>query len=165
MTIKSVHINNSTLLKVALLLVLILFLVIVYAHGNAKDVPMKKINQALRSKTAITKMHRCNKRELMQFMSIDASQYEDFLYYKSKNALGVAEVLVLKTTPQNKALLNSAEDAAEDRVNSQIHTFENYGPHQVSMLKNATIIKKGQYLFYCTAENPDRYEEVFRHVI
>ena len=62
-------------------------------------------------------------------------------------------------------MLNGAEDAAESRIDSQTHTFESYGPAQVAMLKNAIVLKKGQYLFYCTAKNPDTYEEVFNHVI
>ena len=155
--------HSSTIIKVVLTAVLIGFLVIVYGQANAKDVPMKTIDHAFRTQTQITRMHRCTSRELMEFMGIDASQYEGFMYYKSKNALGVAEVLVLKA--HKGQVLNGAEDAAESRIDSQTHTFESYGPAQVAMLKNAIVLKKGPYLFYCTAKNPDTYEEVFNHVI
>lgn len=101
--------HSSTIIKVVLTAVLIGFLVIVYGQANAKDVPMKTIDHAFRTQTQITRMHRCTSRELMEFMGIDASQYEGFMYYKSKNALGVAEVLVLKA--HKGQVLNGAEDA------------------------------------------------------
>lgn len=159
----TIYKHSSTIIKVVLVAVLVAFLVIVYGQANAKDVPIKTIDHAFRTQTGVTKMQKCTSRELMEFMSIDSSQYEGFVYYKSKNALGVAEVLVLKA--HRGQSLDAAEDAAETRIDSQTHTFESYGPAQVAMLKNAIVLKKGQYLFYCTAKNPDKYEEVFNHVI
>ncbi len=160
---KTIVKNSSLILKIILTAVLIIFLLVVYGQANAKDVPMSTIEKALTSSTDIQQMHKCSSRELMEFMSIDASQYKGFIYYKSKNALGVEEVLVLKAARGQS--LSGAEDAAESRIDSQITTFENYGPEQVAMLKNAIVVKKGQYLFYCTAKNPDKYEEAFNHVI
>lgn len=159
----TIYKHSSIIIKIVLVAVLIAFLITVYAQNNAKDVPMSTIDKAFQKQTSVTTMKKCNSRELMEFMGIDSSQYEGFMYYKSKNALGVSEVLVLKA--HKGTSLSGAEDAAETRIDSQTHTFESYGPKQVSMLKNAIVLKKGQYLFYCTAKNPDKYEEVFKNVI
>ena len=57
------------------------------------------------------------------------------------------------------------KDAAENRVQSQEKAFDGYGTNQMKLLANAVIATKGNYLFYCVAENPGKYEEVFRHAV
>lgn len=124
---------------------------------------MSKIEDQLKSKTDITSMQRCNNRQLMQFMGLDYTNYNGYIYYKSKEALGVDEILIVKV--KQRSDLTSVQESVESRIDSQISTFESYGPTQVSLLKNAIVYKKGKYLFYCVAKNPDKYEGVFRHAI
>ena len=63
------------------------------------------------------------------------------------------------------ALIHGLKDAAENRVQSQEKAFDGYGTNQMKLLANAVIETKGNYLFYCVAENPGKYEEVFRHAV
>jgi hypothetical protein len=156
-------IDHSRVTKIVLLAVLIIFLAIVYTNANAKNVSMSKIEDQLKSKTDITSMQRCNNRQLMQFMGLDYTNYNGYIYYKSKEALGVDEILIVKV--KQRSDLTSVQESVESRIDSQISTFESYGPTQVSLLKNAIVYKKGKYLFYCVAKNPDKYEGVFRHAI
>jgi hypothetical protein len=158
-----IDINSSLITKVILILVLIIFLAIVYSRANAKNVSMSKIDSDLRAKTGIEKMEKCNNRQLMQFMELDYSNYQSYIYYKSTEALGVEEVLVIKA--KHRSDLTAVQDAVDKRISSQISTFESYGPTQVAMLKNAIVTKKGRYLFYCVSSNPEKYEEVFKHAI
>ena len=149
--------------EVAFIAVLIAFLAIVYMMNDARNVPMNKINSALVEKTDIEELKKCNTRELLEFMLLDYSNYSEVLYYKSKVALDVTELLIVKAKDKND--LNSVQDAVEQRISSQINTYRDYGPKQVSQLKNAVITKRGRYLFYCVAEDPEKYEEVFRHAV
>lgn len=105
----TIYKHSSIIIKIVLVAVLIAFLITVYAQNNAKDVPMSTIDKAFQKQTSVTTMKKCNSRELMEFMGIDSSQYEGFMYYKSKNALGVSEVLVLKA--HKGTSLSGAEDA------------------------------------------------------
>jgi len=160
---KNIQLNSSLITKVILILVLIVFLALVYSRANAKDVPMSKIDSDLRAKTDVEKMEKCNNRQLMQFMGLDYSNFQSYVYYKSKEALGVEEVLIIKV--RHRSDLASVQDAVDKRITSQISTFESYGPSQVAMLKNAIVTKKGRYLFYCVSSDPDKYEGVFKHAI
>ena len=94
---------------------------------------------------------------------MDANNYDSFLYYKSKEALSVDEVLIIKV--RNKSDIKAVQDAIEKRINSQIEAFDNYGPEQVRELKNAIITSRGRYVFYGVAKDPDKYEEVLLSVI
>ncbi|WP_342718846.1 MBOAT family O-acyltransferase [Hornefia porci] len=80
----------------------------------------------------------------MQFMGLDYSDYDSYIYYKSREALGVQEVLVVRVYRRDD--LTAVEDAIDRRVADQTRTFEGYGPSQVAMLKNAIIYKRGNYI-------------------
>lgn len=155
--------ETASIIKIALCLVLFAFLVFVYHSSSAIDVPMSKIDYALRSDTDIAKMRKCNDRDLVRFIGLNHSDYKGYLYYKSKEALGVDEVLIVKVI--SKEQLTDLRTAVNTRIDSQIHTFESYGPEQVAMLKNAIIYTRGKYLYYSTAKNPDKYLGVLKHVI
>ncbi|SFO05304.1 protein of unknown function [Eubacterium pyruvativorans] len=157
------RITDSRVTKIILILLLIGFLAAVYHMNSAKDVSVSRIDDALRSETKIKSMQKCSSRQLMQFMGLNASHYDGFLYYRSREALGVDEVLVVKA--RQKSDLSAVEDAVEDRIDNQIRTYEGYGPEQVSRLQNAVVTKRGNFLFYATAKDPSVYEEVFLHVI
>ena len=124
---------------------------------------MDTIEHSLKTETDLGSMTRCSNRQLMQFIGLDYSNYQSYIYYKSKEALGVDELLIVKA--HNRDDLTAVQDAVEQRIADQIQAFSGYGPDQVAELKNAVIYKRGNYLFYCTAKDPDQYEGVFRHVI
>lgn len=156
--------RGALVMKIVLVAVLLLFLFFVYRGNSAKDVPVKDIESALVKQTNIEKiMEPCGDRDLLQFMGLDYRDYDSYVYYKTSEALGVDELLIVKV--KNRSDLTGVEDAVDKRVSSQITKFDSYGPSQVRELNNAIIEKKGKYLFYCTAKSPEKYEEVFRNAI
>ena len=155
--------NKALIIKAAFICILVFFLASVYMMNDAEDVPMADIEQKLLTETDFGDLKKCNTRELLEFMGVDYSAYDEVLYYKSKVALDVTELMIVKAKDKND--LNEVQDAVEKRVASQINTYRDYGPAQVNQLKNAVISKRGKYLFYCVAEDPEKYEEVFRHAV
>ncbi|MBR3146759.1 MAG: DUF4358 domain-containing protein [Eubacterium sp.] len=153
----------SIVVKAAFIAVLIIFLAAVYDMNDARNVPMRDIENRLKSETDIEDLKKCNTRELLEFIGIDYSGYKEVLYYKSRVALDVTELCIIKAASRKD--LNDVQDAVEKRVDSQINTYRDYGPKQVNQLKNAVITKRGNYLFYCVADDAEKYEEVFRHAV
>ena len=153
----------SFLIKVAFIGILVVFLAVVYMMNDADNVPMSRIEEALKKETDVEELKKCNTRELLEFVGLDYANYSEVLYYKSKVALDVTELAIIKAKDKND--LNDVEDAVESRIASQINTYQDYGPKQVNQLKNAVITKRGNYLFYCVADDPEKYEEVFRNAV
>lgn len=149
--------------KGILVLILAVFLAMVYADGNAKDVPIKDIEKQLTEKTSIEKLAKCSNRNLMQFLNLDYEQYDGNIYYKGKEALSVDEILIIKV--HRKEDLDAVKDAVETRIDNQITTFEGYGPAQIAALEDAIIFTKGNYLFYGVGKNTEEIEEVFEDAI
>lgn len=161
---KIIEDEKSTLyIEVLFVVLLIAFMIFVYSKASARDVPLNDIENKLIDKTDICEMQKCNDRQLKQFIGIDVSSIDEYIYYKSKEALGVDELLIVKVKDREK--LKSVQSAVEKRVDSQIDLFDNYGPKQVKLLKDSVIIKKGPYIFYCTGKHKDKYEEVFKNAI
>ncbi|MGN0709650.1 MAG: DUF4358 domain-containing protein [Anaerovoracaceae bacterium] len=156
--------EGSLVLKIVLVVIIIAFLAAVYHSNTSKNVSMGTISKHLESEAHITKeMKKQTDRQLMQFMNIDASQYAGVLYYKSEDAMNATELVIVKVS--NKSDLDGVQDEMEDRIQSQLKIFEGYAPEQVALLNNAVITKRGSYIFYCTAKQPEKYEEVFLNVI
>ncbi len=157
------NIPRETVVKLVLLLVLALFLAAVYARTYAKDVSLKDVDTRLVKETDCEKYQVQTARQLYQFLELNAQDYEEVLYRKSTETMSADELLIVKAKSGED--LDAVQDAVEERIRSQISVFEGYGPTQTARLKNALIYKKGRYLFYCVAKNPEKYEEVFRRAL
>lgn len=151
-------------IKAGLILVLILFLVVIYGRDGAADVDLGELRGTIKESCDMGDLKSTKDRDLMQFMGLNAENYEDsYFYLKSREALAVEELLVIKTHNVNK--LDAAKDACEGRIDSQINTYKGYGVEQVRMLEQATLFTKGDYLFYSVGDNSREYEEVFRRAV
>lgn len=154
----------TLLVKAAFILILALFLVFIYNRNSATDVAKEDITNALSKNTDVEAvMSPASDRDLMQFLGLDASKYEFTIYYRNTTALAVDELLVIKA--KDVSSLAAVSDAVQKRIDSQIKAYEGYGPEQVKLLKSAVTLKKGDYYFYSTATNAEKYKEVLLDVI
>lgn len=149
--------------KILFTAVLIIFLAAVYSRGNAKDVPLKEIESALIKEPTFHAMEKSGDRQLLQFLDLDPESFSEYVYYRGTEALSAEELLIVKAA--GKEDMSAVKDAVDRRVAEQTKLFESYVPKQVAMLKNAVILTKGHYLFYCAGENAERYKEVFLHAV
>lgn len=155
---------GALLMKLVFIAILAAFLVFVYSRASAKDVNLEDVEAQLIGTTDIaTLMTESSDRDLMQFMGLDATSYEQVIYYRNTTALAVEELLIVKAKDESQ--LSGVEDAVNSRIKSQIKAYDSYGPAQVKQLKNALLLKKGNYYFYCTGDNANKYEEVLLNAV
>ncbi len=161
---QGIHLNiPPVLVRLLLILTLVAFLRGVYTSADAADVSMESIRTAMLENTKISSLQECHERKLLQFMGINYQNYDSYIYYKSKESLGVDEVLVVKV--KNTSDMEGLKDAVESRIKSQEKVFDGYGTEQMKLLKNGIVETKGKYLFYCVSEDSAQYEEVFRDAV
>lgn len=156
--------NNGMLIKIASIVLLAAFILVLFSVDNVNNVNLSEVKTALEKNTDIANaMKKMDNRDLMHFMSLNANDYDQVLYYRNTTALSVDELLIVKSN--NKEQLDAAATAVETRIDSQIKVYESYGPEQCALLKNAIRTKKGEYYYYCTSEKAEKYEEVLLDVI
>ncbi len=150
--------------KIIFVLVLTAFLYFVYYGDEAKDIDLAEFETTLTSETEIKAlMKKADDRDLMQFIGLNAADYDQLIYYRNTKALAVEELLIVKVG--NQAQLSGVEEAVQKRIESQITAYSGYGLEQVAMLENAALKKIGNYYFYCTAADADKYKEVFLNAL
>ena len=151
--------KNAKLIKIASIVILAAFIFVLFSAANAKDIDLAVVEKTLKNNTDITDvMRKMKDRELMQFTGLNASDYEQVIYYRNTTALAVDEFLVVKA--RNVEELDEVEESIESRISTQLKYYDSYGPEQCALLKNAVQTKKGKYYCYCVAENADQYKEV-----
>lgn len=152
------------LIKAVFMVILVAFLMFVISGASAKDINLTTVDKELKLSTDVTTtMTKMGARDLKQFIGISANDYSQVIYYRNITALAVDELLIVKA--EESSQLSSVEGAVNERISSQIKTYESYGPEQVKLLKNAIQLKKGNYYFYCTADKADEYEEVLLNAV
>lgn len=157
-------IDRNTIIKAGFVLALIIFLVIVYKSGSAKDIDLAVISDRLENEMGIEKeMKKASDRDVMEFFGLDSGRFEQVVYYRNTRELAVEELLIVKAA--SKDALGQVSEAADRRTKTQIDVYKSYGPKQVKQLENCIKIEKGNYYFYCTSDNATDYEEVFRDAI
>ncbi|NLA69509.1 MAG: DUF4358 domain-containing protein [Clostridiales bacterium] len=154
----------AMLVKAGFIIILALFLLFIYNRNSATDVAKEDIsNELLKSTDVAEVMSPASDRDTMQFLGLDATKYEYTIYYRNTTALAVDELLIVKV--KDTSSLASISDTVQKRIDSQIKAYEGYGAEQVKLLKSAVTLKKGDYYFYCTATNAEKYKEVLLDVI
>lgn len=149
--------------KIVFIVILLALLFYVYSDQNAKNVSIDKIKEALIGDEAVAAMEEGTAKDVMHYFGIDVNSYEGVIYYKGTEALSVDELLIVKSSSRDAVA--PVRDAIDQRVESQIKTFEGYGPEQVALLNDHIVFQKGNYIFYCTSDHSGRISEEFRDAI
>ncbi len=158
-----VKLRRDTIVKIILVLFLAFFLGSVYLRTFAKDVSLSEIDKSFSVISGYEKLKKQDARRLYQFTGLNAGDYDEVLYRKNTDTMGVEELLIVKAYAAED--VDDVRRAAETRIKEQTRVFEGYGPEQTALLKNAVIYTRDRYLFYCVAESPEKYEEVFKNAL
>lgn len=100
---------------------------------------------------------------LKRFYSLDATEYDGFVYYSPKTNMGAEELVLirLKNPEQHEAVM-AAFDA---RIATQLKSFEGYGVDQTELLKNAVTDYAGNYCLLYVGARADVVQSAFRKAL
>ena len=82
----------------------------------------------------------------------------DWLMYGSDDIMDVSELMIARG---DEATLDRLEDAVQGRLEAQLAVFRSYGVNQKDLLDGATVLRRGDYLFYAVGEAADRWADAF----
>ena len=78
--------------------------------------------------------------------------------FGSDDIMDVSEVMAAKG---NAAALDDLESAVQRRLEAQLAVFRSYGVNQKDLLEGATVLRRGDYLFYAVGESADQWTDAF----
>ena len=154
---------GSLILKSVMVIFLVVYLGCLYVSDYAADVSMDKISAALEQVSGVTDLSEPGVSGLRRFYQIDENDIDSYFFRKAASPMSVDEVLVVKANSSSEA--SAYLEAAQAHLESQKNIFEGYGTDQMALLGEASVEKRGAYVWYFCGENAQELRQALLSMI
>ena len=155
--------TGSHILKSVMVIFLVVYLGRLYVSDYAADVSMDKISAALEQVSGVTDLSEPGVSGLRRFYQIDENDIDSYFFRKAASPMSVDEVLVVKANSSSEA--SAYLEAAQAHLESQKNIFEGYGTDQMALLGEASVEKRGAYVWYFCGENAQELRQALLSMI
>ena len=150
--------RRYAILKWALLAALAVYTVLVVGANSARDVDFSAIRSAIAAAPGVSDLKMLDENGFQERMDIAPTGCEGWLMAGSDDIMDVSEVMIAKA---DEATLDGLEAAVQRRLEAQLAVFRSYGVNQKDLLEGATVLRRGDYLFYAVGESADQWTDAF----
>ena len=155
--------TGSLIIKSVMVIFLVVYLGRLYVSDYAADVSMDKISAALEQVSGVTDLSEPGVSGLRRFYQIDENDIDSYFFRKAASPMSVDEVLVVKANSSSEA--GAYLEAAQAHLESQKNIFEGYGTDQMALLGEASVEKRGAYVWYFSGENAQELRQALLSMI
>ena len=155
--------TGSLIIKSVMVIFLVVYLGCLYVSDYAADVSMDKISAALEQVSGVTDLSEPGVSGLRRFYQIDENDIDSYFFRKAASPMSVDEVLVVKANSSSEA--SAYLEAAQAHLESQKNIFEGYGTDQMALLGEASVEKRGAYVWYFCGENAQELRQALLSMI
>lgn len=155
--------TGSLIIKSVMVIFLVVYLGRLYVSDYAADVSMDKISAALEQVSGVTDLSEPGVSGLRRFYQIDENDIDSHFFRKAASPMSVDEVLVVKANSSSEA--GAYLEAAQAHLESQKNIFEGYGTDQMALLGEASVEKRGAYVWYFCGENAQELRQALLSMI
>ena len=155
--------TGSFILKSVMVIFLVVYLGRLYVSDYAADVSIDKISAALEQVSGVTDLSEPGVSGLRRFYQIDENDIDSYFFRKAASPMSVDEVLVVKANSSSEA--GAYLEAAQAHLESQKNIFEGYGTDQMALLGEASVEKRGAYVWYFCGENAQELRQALLSMI
>lgn len=155
--------TGSLIIKSVMVIFLVIYLGRLYVSDYAADVSMDKISAALEQVSGVTDLSEPGVSGLRRFYQIDENDIDSYFFRKAASPMSVDEVLVVKANSSSEA--GAYLEAAQAHLESQKNIFEGYGTDQMALLGEASVEKRGAYVWYFCGENAQELRQALLSMI
>lgn len=155
--------TGSLIIKSVMVIFLVVYLGRLYVSDYAADVSMNKISAALEQVSGVTDLSEPGVSGLRRFYQIDENDIDSYFFRKAASPMSVDEVLVVKANSSSEA--GAYLEAAQAHLESQKNIFEGYGTDQMALLGEASVEKRGAYVWYFCGENAQELRQALLSMI
>mgnify|MGYP004478412883 FL=1 len=161
--INDFRITVPLIIKTAMVIFLVVYLGRLYVSDYAADVSMDKIQAALEKVSGVSDLDQPGVSGLRRFYQIDDSDIDSYFFRKAASPMSVDEVLVVKAKSSSEAA--AYLEVAQAHLESQKNIFEGYGTDQMALLGEASVEKRGAYVWYFCGENAQKLRQALLSLI
>ena len=154
--------TGSLIIKSVMVIFLVVYLGRLYVSDYAADVSMDKISASLEQVSGVTDLCEPGVSGLRRFYQIDENDIDSYFFRKAASPMSVDEVLVVKA---NSSEASAYLEAAQAHLESQKNIFEGYGTDQMALLGEASVEKRGAYVWYFCGKNAQELRQALLSMI
>ena len=155
--------TGSLIIKSVMVIFLVVYLGCLYVSDYAADVSIDKISAALEQVSGVTDLSEPGVSGLRRFYQIDENDIDSYFFRKAASPMSVDEVLIVKANSSSEA--SAYLEAAQAHLESQKNIFEGYGTDQMALLGEASVEKRGAYVWYFCGENAQELRQALLSMI
>lgn len=148
-----------TYIKIALAAVLLLFVLMDVANDPDSSAEMETVAENVVKAAEFQGMEQAEGRMVKRFYGLNPKDYEGAVLYAPADNMDAHELFLvkLKDDTQKKSL----RDAIEERLETQLKSFEGYGAEQTALLEKHVFLEQGNYVLYIVGEHADAARDAF----
>jgi len=147
------------ILKWAMLLLLIGFLVLQMGQGKLSNTAFEEMSAAVTEGLDLSQMQPADNQMLKRLYGLDPSVYEGCLLYYPTTNMGAEELLLVKLS--DIAQQETVETAIQSRLTAQKTSFDGYGIEQMELLEHCVIEVRGNYVLFIVHAEADAVRQAF----
>ncbi|HIZ82748.1 MAG TPA: DUF4358 domain-containing protein [Candidatus Mediterraneibacter pullistercoris] len=147
--------------KYVLLIFLLMFIVSLMRGDKISDTPIEDVTEAVTAAADMTDLSLADNRTVRRLYGINVNDYEGINLYVSDSNMKVEEVLVVKLKDASQA--GGVESAVRSRVDTQLQSFEGYGPEQCKLLDDHVLDTEGNYVLFVVNEKAQAADQAFQN--
>lgn len=147
------------ILKWAMLLLLIGFLVLQMGQGKLSNTAFEEMSAAVTEGLDLSQMQPADNQMLKRLYGLDPSVYEGCLLYYPTTNMGAEELLLVKLS--DIAQQETVETAIQARLTAQKTSFDGYGIEQMELLEHCVIEVRGNYVLFIVHAEANAVRQAF----
>lgn len=146
-------------MKYILTIFMLIFIIKDVSGDSVSDAEIETVKEAVNKVSGFAESTESDARALKRFYGLNATDYEGVVYYAPEGNMDVDELLIVKL--KDVAQSETVEEAVQERLDTQLKSFEGYGVEQVALLNEHALNVEGNYIFFIVGEQADQAQKAF----
>lgn len=148
------------LIKYILLILLIAFIVSLMRGDKISSSKLEDVTAKVIEAMDMTDLSVADNRTVRRLYGLNVDDYDGVSLYVSDSNMKVEEVLIIKLKDESQA--ETVETAALGRVDTQLQSFEGYGPEQCKLLEDHVLDTEGNYVLFVVNQEAQAADQAFQ---
>lgn len=148
------------IVKYILILLLTIFVMSLLGGGEISNAKMESVAKRVAKAIDTEELSEADNRMVKRLYGLNANDYENVVLYVSDSNMEVEELLIVKLKDISQS--EAVEAAIDTRLNTQLESFEGYGPEQCKLLKDHVLDVKGNYILYVVDKKAKAADKAFQ---
>lgn len=148
------------IVKYILIMLLTIFVMSLLSGGEISDAKMESVAKRVTKAIDTEELSEADNRMVKRLYGINANDYENVVLYVSDSNMEVEELLIVKLKDISQS--EAVEAAIDTRLNTQLESFEGYGPEQCKLLKDHVLDVRGNYILYVVDKKAKAADKAFQ---